>query len=85
MSFPAQTFTGISQTRFEAIEAKAQQMSGSTASGDSGEAKRLGFDIKWTYNPQTETLVIQCVSKPFFIGEDEVTSQINNLVEETNA
>jgi hypothetical protein len=81
-SCATQTFSGITQARFNALIQKASSF-GITVSGDSGQASKDGVTIRWAFDPTAQTLELQCLSAPFFIGCGTVNSQIHNLVDAT--
>jgi hypothetical protein len=80
MSLPAQTFTGITQVKFDAITAAVKAKIGITITADDGQDAADGFTISWTYSPDSETLIIQVLDKPWWAPDGTVQSQISNLI-----
>lgn len=76
-----QTFAGIAPAGFQAIADKVKAETGVTVEGNSGHASAKGFELGWQYDPEKETLVIQCLSKPFLIPASVVQAKIRQLVE----
>ena len=48
---------------------------------DSGEASKKGFTLSWTYDPDQQTLEIQCLKKPFFVPCGAVNDRIKGIAE----
>ena len=48
---------------------------------DSGEASKKGFTLSWTYDPDQQTLEIQCLKKPFFVPCGAVNDRIKRIAE----
>jgi hypothetical protein len=80
-SCATQTFTGISQSRFDCLVSKAKA-AGITIAGNVGEASKDGITISWLYDPGQETLALQCTSAPFFLSCGAINGKIHDLVDE---
>jgi hypothetical protein len=77
-----QVFSNISPARYAALVERANR-SGINLTGNWGTASQFGVEVEWNYMPDAETLTIQCLSTPFFIGAHVVDARIKALVEET--
>jgi hypothetical protein len=75
-----QTFTGITQARFNCLVQKAQA-NGISISGNVGQDTKDGITIRWKFDPAGQTLELQCMSSPFFISCGMVNSQIHQIVD----
>jgi hypothetical protein len=76
----APVFSGITQAHFACLVAKAATQ-GIDIAGDSGSASKDGLTVTWNYEPETESLTIQCVSAPFFLGCGTINANIHNLID----
>lgn len=76
------TFTGITRERFNQIVARIEAQIGNVGTvGDSGEASKEGFEVKWSFDERSAILTVQCVKKPLFFTEGLVDAKIRQLVE----
>jgi hypothetical protein len=75
-----QTFTGITQSRFDCLVQKATA-SGISLAGNAGEASKDGVTIRWLFDPVAQTLELQCVSAPFFLSCETINGKIHDLVD----
>ena len=80
MACETQTFTGITQARFNCLVQKAAQTSGIAISGNTGSADKDGITIRWQFDPVAQTLELQCTESPFFVPCGTINAQIHNLV-----
>ena len=55
---------------------------GVTITTNSGSASASGFTIAWNYNPDAQTLTLQCTDSPFWAPCSVINSHINNAVEQ---
>ncbi|HEY1755319.1 MAG TPA: hypothetical protein VGG72_07975 [Bryobacteraceae bacterium] len=62
-SCETQTFTGITQSRFDCLT-QAAQGTGVTITGNAGEASKDGITIRWQYDPAGQVLELQCMKSP---------------------
>ena len=76
-----QTFTGITQSRFDCLVQKAQA-AGIAISGNSGVASQDGITIRWQFDPGAQTLELQCTGTPFFLSCGTINGEIHNIVDE---
>lgn len=76
----AQTFSGMTQARFDCLIQKATT-SGISISGNAGQASRDGVTIRWLFDPIAQTLELQCMGAPFFVSCGTVNSKIHDLVD----
>jgi hypothetical protein len=75
-------FTGITRDKFNAILGRIHaQAPDVTVTGDQGTASGEGFTVRWSYAEPHQTLIVQCMNKPWFVPEDSVNSKIRDLVE----
>ncbi len=75
-----QTFSGVTQARFECLVEKANA-AGISISGNSGQASQNGIAIRWLFDPAAQTLELQCMDSPFFISCGMLNSRIHDLVD----
>lgn len=76
------SFSGITRDKFNAVMGRIHaQAPNVEVAGDQGTASGEGFTVQWSYAEPHQTLVVQCMKKPFFIPEDTVNSKIRDLVE----
>ena len=74
-----QTFSGITQARFDCLVSKAQS-AGIAITGNVGVASKDGVTVRWQFDPVGETLELQCTASPFFISCETINGQIQSLV-----
>jgi len=79
-SCATQTFTGITENRFNCLT-QAAQNAGITISGNTGEASKAGITIRWQYDPATQILELQCTEAPFFAPCATVNARLQGLVD----
>jgi hypothetical protein len=79
-SCATQTFTAITQARFDCLVQKAQSQ-GITISGNSGEATRDSITIRWAFDPAAQTLELQCTSAPFFLTCGTINHEVHDIVD----
>ena len=77
---PKQTFTGITQERFECVCQKAASL-GVTIESLQGETTQQGITLAWNYDPASATLELECLDSPFFISCKQIASQIQNMID----
>lgn len=66
-------FDCVSRAQWMNIQS-ALQASGIPVDGDKGEMKRYGITVRWSYTG--ETLIAQCVAKPWIISEATINDRI---------
>jgi hypothetical protein len=76
-----QTFTGITQARFDCLVQRVQATTGIAISGNAGSAGEDGVTIRWEFDPVGGTLELQCMSKPFIISCGTINGKIHDLVD----
>jgi hypothetical protein len=79
MSCETQTFTGITQNRFDCL-VQAAQSTGITITGNVGEASKGGVTVRWQFDPASQVLELQCTEAPFFLPCATITSKLQDLV-----
>ena len=80
MPMETRTYANITPEQFAAIEAKANQLTGMTLTGDGVEATGPhGVDIGWQYVTENNTLTFTLKHYPPFC-EGKVESNLNALV-----
>ena len=75
----SQTFSGITQARFDCLVQKAQA-AGIAIAGNVGEASKDGVTVRWQFDPANQALELQCTASPFFLSCDTVNGKIQDLV-----
>jgi hypothetical protein len=75
-----QTFTGITQSRWDCIKKVVQNKTGIVITTDSGTATQSGFSVHWNFDVTTQALSIQVTDKPFIIPCSSIESQITGVV-----
>jgi hypothetical protein len=76
----SQTFSGITQARFDCLVQKAQA-DGIAISGNVGVASKDSITISWNFDPVSQTLELQCTDSPFFIPCETINGKIQDLVD----
>ncbi len=74
-----QTFTGITAATLACLQAQGVA-AGVPITGDTGTATTMGVTIRWSYDPASETLVIECTDAPFFVPCSVVHSRVSELI-----
>ena len=76
----SQGFDGITSTVWTCI---VQQVAsyGITISGNSGEQTKDGFTVRWDYDPNAQTLQIQCMDSPWWAPCSTINGKIHELVD----
>jgi hypothetical protein len=64
MNCPAVSFSGITQARWAAICELVKAKTGIVITSNAGDAKSDGYELKWTFTPEANTLVVQCLAAP---------------------
>jgi hypothetical protein len=80
----AQTFTGITQSHFDALARKVSA-AGVRVDGPTGTGSRNGFTVVWIYDAAGQTLVIQCTDSPFSVTCGSINQRIHDLVDSAAA
>lgn len=77
-----QGFSGITNEHLGIILVKAEEFGipGLAGKGTSGEASHMGVTIKWSYDENAHTLMVQCTESPFLLPCSVINSKINDLV-----
>ncbi len=78
---PKQTFRGITRAVFARLRKKASKF-GFPVAKPKGSAKNDGISIQWNYDPQSETLEVQC-STPFWINSARIHEELRREIEAT--
>jgi hypothetical protein len=76
----SQTFSGITQARFDCLVQKAQA-SDLAISGNVGVTSKDGITISWNFDPVSQTLELQCTDAPFLLPCETINGRINELVD----
>ncbi len=77
----AQIFSSVTTAQFNCLVQEAESSFGITISGNSGTQSKDGVTITWDYDPNAETLSLQCTDKPFFLSCGTINSKIHDLVD----
>jgi len=75
------TYNNVTSNAWNCGVAKARSY-GVTISGNSGSASSSGFTVAWNYNPDNQTLSLQCTDSPWYVPCSIINSQINTAVEQ---
>jgi hypothetical protein len=75
-----QTFDAISSAVWDRLVEKAAEL-GITITGHSGTVSKEGFTGTWNYDPNTETLQIQCTDSPWWAPCALINGKIREIVE----
>ena len=78
---PKQTFRGITRALFARLRKKASRI-GFPVAKPVGSANKDGIRIHWNYNPQLETLEVQC-STSFWINSARIHEELRREIEAT--
>jgi hypothetical protein len=78
---PKQTFRGITRALFARLRKKASKF-GFPVARPKGSAKNDGIRIHWNYDPQSETLEVQCTT-PFWINSARIHEELRREIEAT--
>jgi hypothetical protein len=84
MACPPLTYTDITAEWMNAVIARITE-AGYEAPGFEGQATMRGFTMAWKYDPEAQTLHIQCLNAPWFISCNMVNSRIDQYVREALA
>ena len=60
----ALNFTGVTPDVWSCIKDAVKSKTGITIDTNTGKASKWGFTVTWDYEPDAETLTIQCVDSP---------------------
>jgi hypothetical protein len=80
-----QTFTGISQARFDCLVERAKAETGVTLTGPSGTVSQSGFTVTWNFDANSQTLAIQFLDSPFFVSCGTIQDKVQGLVDGCSA
>lgn len=77
-------FQNVTRAKFQAVRARAVvEATAVENSGDTGWAKGptpVGdVTVAWTYDEPSQTLTLQCTSKPMFLSESLIAGKIQSL------
>ncbi len=75
------SYNNVTQAAWQCGIEKAASF-GVEITSNTGTATKSGFTIAWNYNPDAQTLTLQCTDSPFFVPCSAINSQINNAVEQ---
>lgn len=75
-----QTFENVSPDVFAALCSRIKSGIGVEITGNIGDASHAGFEIAWSYNPQTRQLTVQCLNKPVTVPGFMIQNKIRQLV-----
>lgn len=77
----AKTYIGITPEKFGTICLTAKALSGLDISGTlQGQASAKGVTISWSYDPNANTLTLQCLQKPWYVAASIIESKLDDLV-----
>jgi hypothetical protein len=75
-----QVFNNVNASVWNCLVQKAAGY-GITISGDSGEASKDGFTVRWDYDPNSGTLQLQCTDSPWWAPCSTINGKIHDLVD----
>ena len=81
----SQTFSGVTPSQFESLTRKASAAAGIPFEGPTGSCSRSGFTVIWDYDPEDQTLLIQCTESPFSVSCGSINQRIHDLVDSAAA
>jgi len=73
-------FNDFDRSKFDCLVQKATA-AGVAIQGDQGEVSKDGITIRWSFDPQTRVLTLQCTDSPFFLPCGTINSKIHDLVD----
>jgi hypothetical protein len=73
-------FDSVTREKFLAVRARIRAQARVETAGDSGTATQRGFTVQWIYNEPSQTLEVQCLSKPCIVSEGMVASKIRDMM-----
>jgi hypothetical protein len=77
-----QHFQNVSPEVWERLAKKAEAY-GVPIRGCSGSDSAAGATFRWHYDPEAQTLEMQCLERPFFLPCSVVEHELAKLVEES--
>lgn len=75
----AQDFDNVSPSVWACLVQKAAGY-GITIDNNSGEAGKAGFTVMWDYDPDAQTIRLQCVDHPFWVPCSLINGKIHDLM-----
>lgn len=78
-----QVFSGVRAEHVSQFLEKgtAFGLSGLADAGNSGETSHNGFSLRWHYDPEAGTLLVQCTKSPAFVPCALVNGKIRQAIE----
>lgn len=70
----------ITQEKLEGLRVVLEKH-GFTVNGNSGEIRKMGADVEFQYDPDTETLTIDIKKAPWMISKGRFTQMIDGDIE----
>jgi hypothetical protein len=80
-SCATQTFDNVTPEKWALLVSKANA-SGLNIQNDSGSASQDGFTFTWDYDPNAQSLAIQCTAKPFFVSCSTVNGKVHEMFDD---
>ena len=78
----SQTFTNIDSYKWNRIRAVVEEKAGIEIKGNVGIASGKGITLSWSYNPDSDVLVITMVKRAFYDpSQDVIEADIAAMVE----
>jgi hypothetical protein len=71
-------YSGVDPSNWDCARDVVERDYGIRIDSDEGEASERGFTLRWGYDPNAQTLQIQCTKKPFLVPCGVVSSRIND-------
>ena len=77
-----QVFQGVTNEHLGKFLAKGQElgMPKLEGNGNSGEASHSGVTIRWNFNPEANTLAVQCTRSPMLLPCSLINGKIKDAV-----
>ena len=75
-----QFFPAIDPATFALMQSKGSA-AGLPITGNDGQATTMGVTVRWHYDPDAQSLAVECTDAPFFVPCSTITGKVQELVE----
>ena len=82
MPCDALRFSGVDASQWAQAKETISSAYGLQIDAEEGEQSKSGFTLRWSYDPDAQTLEIQCLQKPFLVPCGVVNGRIGSLAEQ---
>lgn len=76
------TVTNYEPQRFSRLQTTLAEKGLKGGGSDSGEIKKFGADVQYTYNPDTQILILEVLHGPHLHNYDDFVKQLTSWIEE---